>query len=154
MLVFQAYWVHTLENALLSRTHRGSIYSCQFCYSSAGIKLLFSWVRSALIPSVMVGRRPCEPSEQALAALSICLENTLHSLPLLKHDSQLELWELPTELIGPSPTSLEVPDTQGTGSVPCGEESKTDNRFWKINDRFCRQNCFPNKLLLSESVWW
>lgn len=51
-------------------------------------------------------------------------------------------WELPTELIRPYPTSLEVPNTQGTASVPRGEKSKTDNGFWKINDSFWRQIVF------------
>lgn len=59
---------------------------------------------------------------------------------------------MPTEPLRSSPTSLEAPNTQSTGSVPRGEKSKTDNGSWKINDSFWRQNCFPNKLSLSESV--
>lgn len=35
--LFQACWVHTLENTLLSRTYRRSIYSCRCYYTSAGI---------------------------------------------------------------------------------------------------------------------
>lgn len=39
-------------------------------------------------------------------------------------------------------------------SLPHRERSKTDNRFQKVNDRFLKQNCLPNKLALPETIWW
>lgn len=81
-------------------------------------------------------------------------ENIPWGLANFKSDSQLEMWELHGEYIRPSLTSLEVPNIHVISSVPHGERRETDNRFQKINDRFLRQNCFPNKLALLETIWW